>query len=128
MKNFFKLFSIILLFILAGCEKEAPLNASLDGTWELRFVKGQPNGDIYTFKGRNFERTTALKSSGSGTFEISKITQKDSESGVVYPYRITFTIDGSKLGTYLKVNDNSIVMSSGQAGIDETHFIYDKVK
>jgi hypothetical protein len=128
MKNLLKLFPVILLLLFAGCDKEAPLNASLDGTWELRFVKGQPNSDIYTFNGKNFSRTTALKPSGSGTFEISNITEKDRESGVVYPFRITFTIDGSKLGTYLKVNDNSIVMSSGQAGVDESHFIYDKVK
>lgn len=126
MKNSFNLFSIILLFLFASCEKEAPLNASLDGTWELRFVKGQPNSDIYIFTGKNFERTTASKPSGSGTFEVSKITEKDRESGVVYPYRISFNIDGGKLSTYLKVNDNSIVISSGQAGLDETHFIYDR--
>ncbi|SKB87489.1 hypothetical protein [Daejeonella lutea] len=128
MKNLFKLSSIILVFLFASCDKETTLNFSLDGTWELRFVKGQPNSDIYVFKGKNFERTTASKPSGSGTFEIDNITDKDRESGVVYPYRITFVIDGSKLGTYIKVNDNSIVMSSGQAGLDETNFIYDRVK
>ena len=126
MKILTNLFSIILLLLFASCEKEAALNAGLDGTWELRFVKGQANSDIYIFKGKNFERTTASKPSGSGTFEVSNITEKDRESGVVYPYRITFVIDGSKLGTYLKVNDNSIVMSSGQAGLDESHVIYDR--
>jgi hypothetical protein len=128
MKNLLKLTPIILLFLIAGCDKEAPLNSKLDGTWELRFAKGHSSSDVYIFHGKNFSRTTGSKPSGTGTFEIRDITDKDRETGVVYPYRITFIIDGSKLGTYLKVGDNTIVMSSGRADVDENLWIYDKLK
>ena len=127
-KNLLTSVLIISFFLFSACEKESALDSALEGTWELRYLKGKPNNSIYKFSGNTFERTIDLKPAGSGTFKISEVTEKDRNSGVVYPYTITFIIDGSKLGTYLKIGDNTMVMSSGQAGVDETHWIYDKVK
>ncbi len=129
MKNLLQLSVIIIFFLISACDKDKSLVTVVDGTWELRSQKGTSNGAIYKFSGNNYEMTIGLNPSKSGTFKISKVTDDDRNSGVIYPYRITFIIDGgSKLGTYLNVSDTTIVMSSGQAGVDEKNFIYDKVK
>lgn len=129
MKTLLQLSVIFVFFLISACDKDKSLVTAVDGTWELRSQKGTSNGAIYKFSGNNYELTIGLNPSKSGTFKISKITDDDRNSGVVYPYRITFIIDGgSKLGTYLNVGGSTMVMSSGQAGVDETHFIYDKVK
>lgn len=129
MKYLLKLSVIIVFFLISACDKDKSLVTVVDGTWELRSQKGTSHGAIYKFSGNNYEMTIGLNPSKSGTFKISKITDDDRNSGVVYPYKITFIIDGgSKLGTFLNVSEKTMVMSSGQAGVDETHFIYDKVK
>lgn len=104
------------------------MSAKIEGTWELRLLKGKLNNSIYKFEGTSFEQTINLKPAGNGTFAIKNITEKDRDSGVLYPYRITFTIDGSKLSTFLKLSDSTMVMSSGQAEVDESQWIYDRVK
>ena len=129
MKNLLQLSVIIIFFLFSACDKDKSLDTAVDGTWELRSQKGTSNGAIYMFSGNNYQFTIGLNPSKSGTFKISKITDDDRNSGVVYPYKITFIIDGgSKLGTFLNVSENTMVMSSGQAGVDEKNFIYDKVK
>jgi len=128
MKTFFKLVPLVLFLFFAACEKENLLNAKIEGTWELRLLKGKPNSSIYKFEGTSFEKTINLNSAGSGNFAIKQVSDTDRNSGVLYPYKITFTIDGSKLSTFLKLGENTMVMSSGQSGVDESQWIYDRVK
>ncbi len=128
MKKVFTALSLFIFTLFIGCDKGATLPLELDGKWEGRFLKGDPDNDIYRFSGNTFQRTINMKPAGSGTFEVTRIDERDKSNGVVYPYKITFIIDGSRLGTYLRQEDNTIVISSGRADSDETHFTYDKVK
>ena len=91
MKNCSLVIILSLIIAVSACKKENRLESKLEGTWELRHLIGfvppdrkgdRPpgNGDIYTFKGNNFERLMGGIIIDSGTFlvlnDISNYNEK----------------------------------------------------
>ena len=116
MKNCSLVIILSLIIAVSACKKENRLESKLEGTWELRHLIGfvppdrkgdRPpgNGDIYTFKGNNFERLMGGIIIDSGTFLVlndisnynEKLQFKLVLDGDKYDSSIPFKMTGEKL-------------------------------
>lgn len=127
MKNCFKALLYILIFSFAGCDKDANIDAKLQGSWELRHMLGiqiagmspdfpPENGHIVKFEDDSYQIYDKGKLLLSTTFKIE--SEQREIDGTVYSEKIVYLDSGYKTSVFFKISGNTLKICYGSIAVD----------
>lgn len=135
MKIYIQSLCLILMLALVSCDKDQRFENNLDGTWELRHVKGGQipnvspdyppgNGRIIKFEGNTFQIIRDGSVVQSGTFVI--INDVKEIDGVKFRYKIDFDLN-TQADLYSNVSRKKLIVATGSIASDGTTSTYERL-
>lgn len=135
MKSYLKSIIYILLLSFASCDKDEKFENNLDGTWELRHVKGiqianmspdfpPGNGYIIKIDGDTYQRLNKGAVLSNGTFAIIK--DELEIDGTKFSYKLDFG-NARDMDVYAKASGKKLILSIGSIASDGTTSTYEKL-
>lgn len=135
MKNHLKSIICILLLSFIACEKAENFENNIDGTWELRHVKGiqiagmspdfpPGNGYILKIDGNTYQRFHKGAAVSSGTFAVIK-TELEID-GIKFPFKLDFD-QANDIDVFAKMSGKKLILSIGSIASDGTTSTYERL-
>ena len=135
MQNHLKSIICILLLSLFACDKAENFENNLDGTWELRHVKGGQiankspdcppgNGYIIKIDGNTYQRLDKGAVISSGTFVI--VNTELEIDGTEFFFKLDFD-QARDIDVYSKLSGKKLILSIGSMASDGTTSTYERL-